>query len=107
LFESGRAKFLNATDDEALAAAFELAKLEGIIPALESAHALSCLTLLSLSEGEGGQATANGLSSGANKSSLKIDEQMKVGKNSIVVVCLSGRGDKDLQAYMNKMEEKK
>ena len=43
LFDSGRAKFLNATDDEALAAAFELAKLEGIIPALESAHALSCL----------------------------------------------------------------
>src|SRR5580765_1531170 len=54
LFDSGRAKFLNATDDEALAAAFELAKLEGIIPALESAHALSCLALLSLSEGEGG-----------------------------------------------------
>src|SRR6476469_675859 len=46
LFDSGRAKFLNATDKEALAAAFELAKLEGIIPALESAHALSVLKSL-------------------------------------------------------------
>jgi tryptophan synthase beta chain len=44
LFESGRAKFLSATDEEALQAAFELAKLEGIIPALESAHALAVLT---------------------------------------------------------------
>src|SRR5258706_11046129 len=44
LFETGRAKFLTATDEEALAAAFELAKLEGIIPALESAHALARLT---------------------------------------------------------------
>src|SRR4029077_9026379 len=43
LFDTGRAKFLNATDEEALNAAFELAKLEGIIPALESAHALSAL----------------------------------------------------------------
>src|SRR5258706_466241 len=51
LYDSGRAKFLSATDNEALAAAFELAKLEGIIPALESAHALAKLkdlTLLSL-----------------------------------------------------------
>jgi len=38
LFDSGRARFLSATDQEALAAAFELARLEGIIPALESAH---------------------------------------------------------------------
>ena len=70
LFKSGRATFLSATDDEALAAAFELAKLEGIIPALESAHALSAL------------------------------KQMKFKKEDIVVVCLSGRGDKDLATYM-------
>ncbi len=64
LFDSGRAKFLNATDDEALAAAFELAKLEGIIPALESAHALSGLNpLYPFSKGEGGQAKGNKLSS--------------------------------------------
>jgi len=74
LYESGRAKFLSATDDEALQAAFELAKLEGIIPALESAHALSALN------------------------------QMRFKRNDVVVVCLSGRGDKDLAAYMKAME---
>jgi tryptophan synthase beta chain len=76
LFETGRATFLSATDEEALAAAFELAKLEGIIPALESAHALHALTLL------------------------------KFNKTDKVVVCLSGRGDKDLATYMNKMSKK-
>jgi tryptophan synthase beta chain len=70
LFDSGRAFFLSATDDEALKAAFELAKLEGIIPALESAHALAALN------------------------------QMKFKKDDKVVVCLSGRGDKDLATYM-------
>jgi tryptophan synthase beta chain len=43
LYASGRATFLSATDEEALAAAFELTRLEGIIPALESAHALAAL----------------------------------------------------------------
>jgi tryptophan synthase beta chain len=81
LFETGRAKFLTATDEEALAAAFELAKLEGIIPALESAHALAVLAPLSARRGVGGEAN----------------------KDDVVVVCLSGRGDKDLQAYMKKM----
>ena len=70
LFDSGRAKFLSATDDEAVNAAFNLAKLEGIIPALESAHALAALA------------------------------QMKFTKDDTVVVCLSGRGDKDLATYM-------
>ena len=76
LFKTGRAKFLSATDDEALNAAFELAKLEGIIPALESAHAIAVL------------------------------ESLKTGwkRETEVVICLSGRGDKDLQAYMKKME---
>jgi len=73
LFESGRAKFLSATDDEAVAAAFELAKLEGIIPALESAHALAAL------------------------------KQMKFKANDKVVICLSGRGDKDMATYMKRM----
>jgi tryptophan synthase beta chain len=107
LFDSGRTKFLNATDDEALAAAFELAKLEGIIPALESAHALSSLSLLSLSEGEGGPADGIKFDSGANNLTNQGNEQIKINKDSVVVVCLSGRGDKDLQTYMNKMEEKK
>jgi len=70
LFKSGRATFSSATDDEALAAAFELAKLEGIIPALETAHALAAL------------------------------KQMKFKKDDMVVICLSGRGDKDLDTYM-------
>jgi tryptophan synthase beta chain len=74
LYESGRAKFLSATDDEAIQAAFELAKLEGIIPALESAHALAAL------------------------------KQVKWKENDQVVICLSGRGDKDLSAYMKRME---
>jgi len=70
LFKSGRGQFLGATDEEALQAAFELTKLEGIIPALESAHALAVLPKLN----------------------LKRDE--------VVVVNLSGRGDKDMETYM-------
>src|SRR6478609_6579641 len=110
LYESGRAKFLSATDDEALAAAFELAKLEGIIPALESAHALSCLQYLIPNPspgGEGGQAKENKLSGSNNKSINQIDEQIKFKKDSIVVVCLSGRGDKDMATYMKEMQKAK
>ncbi len=70
LFAGKRAQFMNATDDEALAASFELAKMEGIIPALESAHALAAL------------------------------QKINFTKNDIVVVNLSGRGDKDMDAYM-------
>jgi len=66
---------MNATDDEALNAAFELAKLEGIIPALESAHALAAL----------------------NKIRFK--------KEDVVVVNLSGRGDKDMDTYMKKLND--
>jgi len=74
LFESGRAAFLSATDEEALSAAFELSRLEGIIPALESAHALYAL----------------------NKINFEKDDT--------VVVCLSGRGDKDLATYMQHLK---
>ena len=74
LFESGRGKFLSATDDEALEAAFELARLEGIIPALETGHALFAL------------------------------RQLQLSPENVVVVCLSGRGDKDLATYMKRME---
>jgi tryptophan synthase beta chain len=69
LARTGRAEYLNATDKEALTAAFELTRLEGIIPALESAHALAVL----------------------GKLNLKSDD--------IVVVNISGRGDKDMLAY--------
>jgi tryptophan synthase beta chain len=74
LYDSGRAKFLSATDDEAIAAAFELTRLEGIIPALESAHALAAL------------------------------EQQQFNEKNVVVLCLSGRGDKDMATYMRVME---
>jgi tryptophan synthase beta chain len=56
-----------------LKAAFNLTKLEGIIPALESAHALAAL------------------------------HQMKFKLNDVTIVCLSGRGDKDLATYMKAM----
>ncbi len=68
---SGRAQYMNATDQEALHAAYELTRLEGIIPALESAHALAVLGKLELK------------------------------KEDVVVVNVSGRGDKDMQAYIN------
>jgi len=74
LYKSGRAVFLSATDAEALEASFDVAKLEGIIPALETGHAFAALNQLSLSH------------------------------NDRVVVCLSGRGDKDLATYMEVME---
>jgi tryptophan synthase beta chain len=70
LYESGRGTFMSATDKEALSSAFELSKLEGIIPALETAHALFILN------------------------------KMEFKKDDVVVVCLSGRGDKDLDTYM-------
>ena len=75
LFESGRGRFLCATDDEALRAAFEVSRLEGIIPALETAHAFAVLDRLGLKEADR------------------------------VVVCLSGRGDKDMSTYMQAMED--
>lgn len=69
LNKSGKVKFLSITDDEAVEAAIELTRLEGIIPALESAHALAALG--------------------------KIDFK----EDDIVVINLSGRGDKDLGTY--------
>jgi tryptophan synthase beta chain len=75
LFDSGRGTFLSATDEEALQSAFELARLEGIIPALESAHALAAL------------------------------KQMKLKQSDKIVLCLSGRGDKDMATYMKAMEK--
>lgn len=70
LFESGRASFLSATDQQALEAGIRLSKLEGIIPALESAHALAAL------------------------------EQISFTADDVVVINLSGRGDKDLATYI-------
>ena len=71
LFKSGRAKYINATDKETLDAALLLTQLEGIIPALESAHALAAL------------------------------EKIKLLPDEVTVMCLSGRGDKDMQTYLD------
>ncbi|MGZ3865418.1 MAG: tryptophan synthase subunit beta [Bacteroidia bacterium] len=72
LNETKRGEFLSITDEEALNAAFLLCKLEGIIPALESSHALAVL------------------------------EKIKFKSTENIVVNLSGRGDKDLETYMNR-----
>lgn len=70
LFQSGRVKYVRISDRQALDAARELSLLEGIVPALESAHALAHLSVLA-----------------------------REGNQECVVVCLSGRGDKDMAAY--------
>jgi len=70
LIKTGRTKVLTATDEQALQAGLQLTRLEGIIPALESAHALAALEMLDFTPGE------------------------------VVVVNLSGRGDKDMETYL-------
>lgn len=70
LFRTGRAQFVSATDDEAMQAGILLSRLEGIIPAIESAHAIAALN------------------------------RFRFQNNDVVVVNLSGRGDKDLETYI-------
>ncbi len=74
LFKEKRAEFIPITDKEALDAAFELTKLEGIIPALESAHALAVL------------------------------KKENFRESDTLVICLSGRGDKDMETYLEQMK---
>ena len=71
LFKSGRAKFVSATDEEVLKAALLLTQKEGIIPALESAHALAAL------------------------------EKLKMNPEDVNVINLSGSGNKDMETYLN------
>jgi tryptophan synthase beta chain len=73
LAKSGRASVFAATDEEALQAALLCTRMEGIIPALESAHALAIL------------------------------DRIQAGKEETVVVNLSGRGDKDMDTYIDKL----
>ena len=70
LFRSGRGEFISVTDDDAMQAGLELSKLEGIIPAIETSHALA------------------------------IFNDRKFKKDDVVVINLSGRGDKDLNTYI-------
>ena len=71
LAAKGRARVIPINDDEAVAAAYELTRLEGINPALESAHALGALA------------------------------KMQFRPEDIVVLTVSGRGDKDIETYLN------
>ncbi len=71
LFKSGRAKYMSATDEEVLNAALLLTQKEGIIPALESAHALAAL------------------------------EKIKMTPDEVNIVNLSGSGNKDMETYLN------
>lgn len=70
LFESGRVQFVSATDDEAMKAGIELSRTEGIIPAIETAHAIAAL------------------------------RKLEFDPDDVVVINLSGRGDKDLETYI-------
>lgn len=70
LFDVGRVRFLNATDEEAMNAGIALSRLEGIIPAIESAHAVAAL------------------------------DKLTFDTEDVVVINLSGRGDKDLETYI-------
>ena len=70
LFDVGRVKFMSVTDDEAMEAGVELSRTEGIIPAIESAHAIAVLP------------------------------RIEFDKDDVVVINLSGRGDKDLETYI-------
>ncbi len=73
LIRTGRSQAISITDDEALEAASFVSRMEGIIPALETAHAFAAL------------------------------KEMKFKKEDIVVINLSGRGDKDLATYMREL----
>lgn len=75
LYQTKRVSYVNVTDAEAMRAGLHLSRTEGIIPAIESAHALAHLPRLDLPA------------------------------NSLVVVCLSGRGDKDMAAYLDYFEK--
>jgi tryptophan synthase beta chain len=77
LHKINRVIFDHVNDDEALEAAFRLTRLEGIVPALESAHALAFLG------------------------------KHQFGKDDIVVVTISGRGDKDMDTYIKYMDQSK
>ncbi len=71
LFDTGRAQFHPVTDEEAMQAGLLCSRLEGIIPAIETAHAFAYL------------------------------EKLAAKPHEVVVICCSGRGDKDLQTYIN------
>ncbi len=79
LKESGRAKYIHATDEEALAAAALVTRTEGILPALETAHPFAKVGVIAQ------------------------EVSRIVGRPARIVLCLSGRGDKDLETYLGRL----
>ena len=79
LKDSGRASYLSATDDEALAAVALVARTEGILPALETSHAFAKLA------------------------TIAAEVSQKLERPATIVVCLSGRGDKDLETLLERL----
>jgi tryptophan synthase beta chain len=76
LRDQGRVNYTYATDDQALAAFSKLARLEGIIPALESAHAIAAV----------------------------VERAPKMSKDQLLIINLSGRGDKDVAQVAERMK---
>jgi tryptophan synthase beta chain len=75
LIDSGRAEAISITDADALKAAYFLSRTEGIIPALETAHAFAAL------------------------------DHMEYQSNDVIVINLSGRGDKDLATFIEHFDQ--
>jgi tryptophan synthase beta chain len=76
LHDQGRAEYVSVTDQEALDAARTLARIEGLIPALESSHAVA-----------------------------ETMRRAPAAAGQVFIVCLSGRGDKDIDIYREHMKE--
>lgn len=76
---SGRARYLSATDDEALAAAALVTRTEGILPALETSHSFAKLD------------------------AIATEVARSIGRPATIVLCLSGRGDKDLETFLGRL----
>lgn len=83
LAKSGRSEVTAVTDAEALSTASTLTRLEGIIPALESAHALAVLDQMQFASESG-----------------RYAHNRRFGKDDVIVVNVSGRGDKDMETYL-------
>ena len=75
MYKQGRTQVLSINDDEAILAGYELTRMEGIIPAIESAHAIAALS------------------------------KLRFNPDDVVVLTVSGRGDKDIQTYLNNKEK--
>jgi tryptophan synthase beta chain len=105
LRDSGRARYEAVTDVEALGAFRELARMEGILPALEPAHAIAWLLRGAQSAGDPAEADAGAQHESPRR---RRGQEMRAGAEHSAgfdVLCLSGRGDKDLAEVLAKLED--